>query len=93
MKKILSPTEGESGEQGGKLLASYLVLKKDEFMPIQRFGGVVGFLEANLSTTTSGARWRAQRARPPSSCSTRSSLRRYSSRSSPRPRARRRRAT
>lgn len=48
VKKILSPTEGESGEQGGKLLASYLVLKKDEFMPIQRFGGVVSFLEANL---------------------------------------------
>ena len=48
VKKILSPTEGEAGEQGGKLLASYLVLKKDEFMPIQRFGGVVGFLEANL---------------------------------------------
>jgi len=49
VKKILSPTEGESGEQGGNLLASYLVLKKDDFLPIQNFNGVVGFLEANLA--------------------------------------------
>ena len=49
IKQILSPSEGQAGEQGGHLLASYLVLKRDDFLPIQTFGGVVPFLEANLA--------------------------------------------
>jgi len=48
IKQMLCAREGQAGEQGGALLASFVVLKKDDFQPIQKFGGVIGFLEANL---------------------------------------------
>ena len=45
---MLDRKEGVSGEQGGELLASYILLKKDDFPPIGQFGGPIKFLEAQL---------------------------------------------
>ena len=46
--KMLDPNEGQAGQQGGELLACFIVLVRDEFRPIGRFGGPIGFLEKNL---------------------------------------------
>ena len=47
--KMLQPTTGLAGVEGGKMLASYIILKKDDCVAIGNMGGPLAFLEANLT--------------------------------------------
>ena len=46
---MLSNSEGVREIQGGKLLASFVVFKKDDLLSISQMGGPVAFLEKNLT--------------------------------------------